>query len=750
MFVTLYTVAFMAAFAFSIILVARCTRPNIFLMLTFVSILIANYGYLSISLSRNVKEALLGTRLTYLGAVFLCFFMFMTIAELCDIRIPKMLIWAMMFANVVMLLIALSMGYSTQYYLDAKLQMVDGNAIIIKDYGPMHGLYFLFLLAYVVGMFLLVAKGIKNKQRVSYKYSYLLLIMVIINVAVYAVRTFMHTDYELITYSYVLSEIILLYIQYRLDLYDPNHVLSSKDDIEQKGVILLDTNLHYMGCNYEARTIMPELSKLNLEYKIPEDNRTLKESLLPLIEEYLEDSSKDLKIVERGEFIYRCEISKYMHKTPDQRRKHLGYLILIHDDTAQQNYIRSLNRYNGELKEKEQQLQELNESLKVAAEEAKRANASKSEFLSRMSHDIRTPMNGIIGMTKIAKDHIQEPTRVTDCMDKICVASNHLLSLVNDILDVSKMESGKFDLTPVPFNVCEMLENIQVVVQENASANQVSMQIDYSNVVHRDIIGSELNVKRVIMNLVSNAVKYNKKDGKVTLLAYEKSIDDTHSNYIFEIIDNGIGMSKEFLEHIFEPFSRENEGIKETASGTGLGMTIVKNLTEQLGGRISVESELGVGSTFIVNIPMEINENPQEETEEESEEDSLDGMSILLVEDNALNQEIATYVLEEAGAEVTTAENGDAAVCTFTHYPPGTFDVILMDIMMPIMDGYMATKEIRGLDRKDAQSIPIIAMTANAFSEDVKKALDAGMNDHLAKPVEAKKMTSTIAKYRRK
>lgn len=451
-----------------------------------------------------------------------------------------------------------------------------------------------------------------------------------------------------------------------------------------------------------------------------------------------------------GEFIYRCEISKYMHKTPDQRRKHLGYLILIHDDTAQQNYIRSLNRYNGELKEKEQQLQELNESLKVAAEEAKRANASKSEFLSRMSHDIRTPMNGIIGMTKIAKDHIQEPTRVTDCMDKICVASNHLLSLVNDILDVSKMESGKFDLTPVPFNVCEMLENIQVVVQENASANQVSMQIDYSNVVHRDIIGSELNVKRVIMNLVSNAVKYNKKDGKVTLLAYEKSIDDTHSNYIFEIIDNGIGMSKEFLEHIFEPFSRENEGIKETASGTGLGMTIVKNLTEQLGGRISVESELGVGSTFIVNIPMEINENPQEETEEESEEDSLDGMSILLVEDNALNQEIATYVLEEAGAEVTTAENGDAAVCTFTHYPPGTFDVILMDIMMPIMDGYMATKEIRGLDRKDAQSIPIIAMTANAFSEDVKKALDAGMNDHLAKPVEAKKMTSTIAKYRRK
>lgn len=750
MFVTLYTVAFIAAFAFSIILVARRTRPNIFLMLTFVSILIANYGYLSISLSGNVKEALMGTRLTYLGAVFLCFFMFMTIAELCDIRIPKMLIWAMMFANVVMLLIALSMGYSNQYYLDAKLQMVDGNAIIIKDYGPMHGLYFLFLLAYVVGMFLLVAKGIKNKQRVSYKYSYLLLIMVIINVAVYAVRTFMLTDYELITYSYVLSEIILLYIQYRLDLYDPNHVLSSKDDIEQKGVILLDTNLHYMGCNYEARTIMPELSKLNLEYKIPEDNQTLKESLLPLIEEYLEDSSKDLKIVERGEYIYRCEISKYMHKTPDQRRKHLGYLILIHDDTAQQNYIRSLNLYNAELKEKEQQLQELNESLKIAAEEAKRANASKSEFLSRMSHDIRTPMNGIIGMTKIAKDHIQEPERVTDCMDKICVASNHLLSLVNDILDVSKMESGKFDLTPVPFNVCEMLENIQVVVQENASANQVSMQIDYSNVEHRDIIGSELNVKRVIMNLVSNAVKYNKKDGKVTLLAYEKSIDDTHSNYIFEIIDNGIGMSKEFLEHIFEPFSRENEGIKETVSGTGLGMTIVKNLTEQLGGQISVESELGVGSTFIVNIPMEINENPQAETEAESEEFSLDGMSILLVEDNALNQEIATYVLEEAGAEVTTAENGDEAVCTFTHYPPGTFDVILMDIMMPIMDGYMATKEIRGLDRKDAQSIPIIAMTANAFSEDVKKALDAGMNDHLAKPVEAKKMTSTIAKYRRK
>ena len=750
MFATFYTVAFIAAFAFAIIIMARRTRPNIFLMLTFVSILVANYGYLSISLSKDVKEALLGTRLTYLGAVFLCFFMFMTIAELCDIHIPKMLVWAMMFANTLMLLIVLSMGYSTQYYIKADLQKIDGNVIMVKEYGPMHGLYLLFLLAYVVGMFLLVSKGIRNKQRVSYKYSYLLLIMVVSNVAVYVLRTFMQTRYEFITYSYIFSELILLYIQYRLDLYDPNHVLSSKDDIESKGVILFDTNLHYMGCNSEAKAIMPELSKLNLEYEIPEDNRELNESLMSLMKEYMEDSTKDLKIVERGESIYRCEVRKYTRRTSDQEKRHLGYLILIHDDTAQQNYIRSLNLYNEELKEKEQQLQELNESLRVAAEEARRANNSKSEFLSRMSHDIRTPMNGIIGMTKIAKDHIDQPERVTDCMDKICVASNHLLSLVNDILDVSKMESGKYDLTPVPFNIFEMLNNIQVVMQENASANQVDIQIDYGSVEHPDVVGSELNVKRVIMNLVSNGVKYNKKNGKVTILAYERMLDDTHADYIFEIIDNGIGISKEFLSHIFEPFSRENEGSSETASGTGLGMTIVKNLTEQLGGQISVESELGVGSTFVVNLPMEINENPQAEAESELDEASLEGMNILLVEDNALNQEIASYVLEGAGADVTTAENGDAAVCTFTHYPPGTFDAILMDIMMPIMDGYMATREIRSLDRSDAKTVPIIAMTANAFSEDVKKALDAGMNDHLAKPVEAKKMIGTIARYRRK
>lgn len=747
MFTALYTIAFFAAFVMAILIVSRWRQPNIYFILSFLSILVANYGYLCISVSKTVTEALLGNRLTYMGAVFLCFFMFMSVAQVCDIRIPRTIIVVLMFFNVIMLLIALSVGFSTQYYKNVEIVHRGGDCIMIKEYGPLHNIYLLFLFGYVMGMIFLVAKGIQNKKRVSYKYSYSLLLMVICNVSVYGFRMVARPSFEIIPYSYILSEVILLYIQYRLELYDPNHVLSVENDIEQKGVILLDNNLHYMGCNVGAASIVPALLELNLEYPIPKESSSMQKTLLPLIEEYMEDNRQDLKVIDRGKVIYRCEIKPYIVKSTEFRKRKLGYVILIHDDTVQQNYIRSLNQYNEELRKKENQLRELNMSLEAAAEEARRANASKSEFLSRMSHDIRTPMNGIIGMTQIAKEHVAEPQRVTDCMEKICLASNHLLSLVNDILDLSKMESGKFEMTESAFNIHEMLMEMMEVMQENASANHVSLLLDDSGVSHQEVIGSVLNIKRVIMNLVSNAVKYNKKDGKVFIRVSEKELDKTHAQYIFEIKDNGIGMSEEFLEHLFEPFTREKEGGNENKSGTGLGMSIVKNLTEQMGGRIFVESRLNEGTLFTVQFLLQINNNPQEE-KEEIEEPSLEGMHILLVEDNALNQEIAVYMLENAGATVKTAENGEEAVRIYQEQAEGSFDLILMDIMMPIMDGYTATEMIRDTNRKDAKQIPIVAMTAHAFSEDVQRVLAAGMNAHLAKPIEVKKMLKVIEQFK--
>ena len=311
------------------------------------------------------------------------------------------------------------------------------------------------------------------------------------------------------------------------------------------------------------------------------------------------------------------------------------------------------------------------------------------------------------------------------------------------------MEAGKFDVSKEPFDLLEMLDDIGVVMNDSAANAGLTFDIDSSKVTDSHVNGSELNVKRVIMNLVSNSVKYNKKGGSVTVEVEQRGLqaEPDMSEFVFRIKDTGIGMSEEFLQHIFEPFSRENEGMKATANGTGLGMTIVKNLTEQMGGKITVKSKVGEGSEFEVVLPLEICSSSVQDDKEVSEVVRMDGINILLAEDNDLNAEIATYMLTDVGAAVTGAEDGSVAVEHFKNNPPGTYHIILMDVMMPVMDGYTATKTIREMDREDAKTIPIIAMTANAFSEDIKKSQEVGMNAHIAKPIDMEKLFYVVGKY---
>lgn len=392
-----------------------------------------------------------------------------------------------------------------------------------------------------------------------------------------------------------------------------------------------------------------------------------------------------------------------------------------------------------EEKRKELNAQKL---LSEAYEEAKRANVAKTEFLARMSHDIRTPMNGIMGMSKIAQKCIDDKKRVRDALVKIDQAGKQLEMLINDVLDMSRLESGKTELTYEKFDIKNVLNNNCSPIHIMALEHQVKLLGPHVEIMHRNLVGSPLHVQRILLNILTNAVKYNKPGGTVEVWLNELPIDQNHSRFALKIVDTGIGMSQEFLQHIFEPFSREHPDAGTNYQGTGLGMAITKEIVDLMGGTIKVESEENVGSVFYVDIPFEICEEADTEFPEKLPEQPirLEGMNILLAEDNELNIEIARFILEDAGAKVWIAHDGQEAVDLWKKMSEKNFDAILMDIMMPRMDGLQATRRIREDSRSDAKKIPIIAMTANAFAEDIRRCKEAGMNEHLSKPLDIQKL----------
>ena len=386
--------------------------------------------------------------------------------------------------------------------------------------------------------------------------------------------------------------------------------------------------------------------------------------------------------------------------------------------------------------------------LLIAAKKAEAANEAKTEFLQRMSHDIRTPINGICGMIDMAEHYADDMEKQTEYRAKIKEASNLLLELVNDVLDMSKLESGEVVLEESPFNLSKIFEEVLVVIEQIAAEQNIRIVWEKKEIKHRDLIGSPRYVKRVMMNILSNAVKYNRANGQIYISCREIPSEQPEMPIIeFVCRDTGIGMTDEFQKHIFEPFAQEHTGSRTKFAGTGLGMPITKKLIEKMGGTITFESEKGVGTTFVIRVPFKIDPDvDKREEQKDVSEKSIKGLHILLAEDNELNMEIAEFVLQNEGADVTKAWDGQEAVELFRNSEPGEFDVILMDIMMPVMNGYEAAKMIRSLDREDAKEVPIIAMTANAFTEDRIRAKEAGMDEHVAKPVDGELLVKVIHK----
>ena len=442
-------------------------------------------------------------------------------------------------------------------------------------------------------------------------------------------------------------------------------------------------------------------------------------------------------------YVYRPEREVYVSTMRNVSMAAFTYMVLL--------FLLQMLRGKTDQRYREQQLrreQEYQKTLKAAALKAESANLAKTEFLQRMSHDIRTPINGIRGMVEIGDRCPEDMARQADCRKKIWEASTLLLELVNEVLDMGKLESGEVVLESVPFDLPELMHEITDVLEKQAAERGIVLHREYGRLPHPRLVGSPLHVKRLLMNVLSNAIKYNREKGRVILDCFELSSNGDKVQICFVCADTGIGMSEEFQKRMFEPFTQENAGARSVYGGTGLGMSITKSLVDKMGGTIGVESKQGVGTTYTITLPFAVDNTQAEEPEQQQTDLTvLQGRRVLLAEDNALNIEIMEFLLNDVGVKVTKAADGQQAVEAFAASPVGSFDAILMDVMMPVRDGHEATRAIRAMDRPDAKTIPIFAMTANAFTEDRLKALQAGMNEHLPKPIDPDALYRLLVKY---
>ncbi len=471
--------------------------------------------------------------------------------------------------------------------------------------------------------------------------------------------------------------------------------------------------------------------------------------------------SRDFGLMERGRDYYVCAFMTE-RAVFSQTPRNLLYAVILY--TLAMIVLNTLRWKIAQVYQKEQlrmqqeyadSLQNKNRQLEQAIKREQRANAAKTDFLSRMTHDIRTPLNGIIGLLNIDEAHPDDKALVDANRTKMMISAKHLLSLINDMLQMSKLEDNEVVLAHEWIDLEELSNEICVIVSQRAADAGVTMEngcgreepLDYPYVY-----GSPLHLRQLFLNIYGNCIKYNKVGGKVRTGRKCVKAEKGLVTYQWTISDTGVGMSQEFLKHIFEPFAQEHTDARSVYNGTGLGMAIVQRLVEKMHGTIEVKSELGVGSEFIITLPFEIAEalETKNTKNEDQEKFSIHGMHFLLAEDNALNAEIAEMLFADEGAVITLAHNGQEAIDMFSSHEPGTYDAILMDIMMPLVDGYSATKAIRNLKRPDAAEIPIIAMTANAFAEDARHCIEAGMNAHLSKPLQMEIVVETIAKCCRK
>lgn len=599
------------------------------------------------------------------------------------------------------------------------------------------------------------------------------------------------SEYSFLYETVVKNQIRVCKMKY-MSLDDPDHILMAfrfaddADDAVQKEnarrsadelrkermfleVLCRDyTSVYYFDLNHDTLEILKLNSRANAAEMLGEELRR-KLDYSAAMEKYCntyvaEKNRKEfLKMMDRdsiSEKLAHTDRFFYRYQSNPNKAGHQYFEVqaVRIEDKEFDNTALLAFRHIDDLVEMEKKREEELKAREEAEDRAKRseeekqaavaANEMKSRFLSSISHDIRTPVNGIQGMLRIADVYADNLKKQNECREKLWIATDYLVSLVNNVLDMNRLENQGFDLFEKPFNLIDLLMSITAMTDMQAEEQGLHSVVDWKPgyINHRHLIGSAEGLTRILMNLNSNAIKYNKKGGSLYCRCLEKECDGEVAWFEFVNSDTGIGMDPEFLEHAFEPYSQKNNTSLNSMNGVGLGLAIVKQMVERMNGTMKVESKLNEGTTYTILLPFKVDHDPHIE-KKNVEHISLKGVRALLVEDNNLNMEIAKFYLEQEQVKVYTAANGQEAVEMFEGSEVGFFDIILMDIMMPIMDGLEATRRIRSANRADGLAIPIIAMSANAFEEDIEKSLKAGMNEHLTKPLDGKKVTDTMKKY---
>ena len=559
----------------------------------------------------------------------------------------------------------------------------------------------------------------------------------VVNSSMNELQTTTITVVSAITIAMAVMLLLLVIIQNRQKLKQKDNALLARDELFSK-----------LSVNVDDVFLMVDANDLRVEYVSPNIEKLVGISEQQVLDdiheiEHLIRTDESVHILDQLSTILPGEQREWDREYIHQKTgEELWFRVVVFctDIQGEKKYILDLSDRTKDKK--------INQRLEDAFHTAENANRAKTTFLNNMSHDIRTPMNAIIGFTNIAMKHEPEP-EVRSCLEKIRESSDHLLTLINDVLDISRIESGKIKFAPIGVDIVEVADTVLSIMYGFLSNRNITFHTHLAIPETRYVLADAVRIREVLVNILGNAVKFTGDGGSITFTSdYLPGADDRHMIVRYRVTDTGVGMTKEFVKHIFDEFSQEESSARTYYKGSGLGMAISKRYVDLMGGNISVESEKGKGSTFTVELPLELTEADKVQ-KQASPGDSTDlaGVKILMAEDNDLNAEIAMVQLEELGIHITRASDGKEALKIFASNQPGTFDIIFMDIMMPKMNGYEATKAIRALqNRPDARTIPIIAMTANAFAEDVQASLDAGMNGHLSKPIVIDEVVKTIAR----
>lgn len=672
------------------------------MLILHLSMLITFIAYTVEIKSTCLEEAIIGVKFGYLGKPVLILSMFYLIVDYCNVRVAQWVRSSLLIIQMLFTLVVFTFEKHGLFYKNVRLATEDVVTHVAKERGILYNIYTGVIIIYTLTMLgiciwkLVTAKT--KRQRTILSIFVLIVIVPFLSFAIYFLPVFKGYDTTLL--GYLFASLAFSFIFMRLDVFAA--IAMAKEQV---------------------------IEHIKVGLYVFDYNGTLV---------YMNDKAKELKLDNRLEELYKAR-EYYMSGGYAYRVNQLpvngdglsyGYVYYVSDETETYHY--------------EQRLQ----AEKMRADEASRA---KTEFLSSMSHDIRTPMNAILGMTKIASYHMDDRARVEDCLDKINISGNHLIELINEVLDMNKIESGKIELNEDNFDLVTLLDEIVVMSRPLIEGKNHTLKMDGNDITHSYVRGDKSRLSQVFMNLISNAVKYTNEGGLIEVVMKEVSANEEEANYTIMVRDNGIGMSKDYLPTLFDPFTRAKDENVNKAQGTGLGMAITKQFTELMGGDIKVSSTLGVGTTFTIIIPFKLadpNENNMDD-EMDIADINFDGKRVLLVEDNDINAEIAGEILEMAGLTVEFAEDGTEAVAKMEEVEDAYYDLIFMDVQMPKMDGYEATKVIRAMDREYARKVPIVAMTANAFAEDVIAAKEAGMNSHIAKPLDYAKLLDVLKEYMR-